>query len=243
MPKPATVREQRLRNTKAQLIDEIDTLEQRAAAIEAAHGSGAPGRAKAGDRYLANQELAHLALAEEALRESEQRFALVTEAATEGVYEWNIETDELYVSDRGKMFWLVQDDDLKARDWNRQIHPEDFEKYRKALIALFKGAGDHFECEYRIRDQTGEYRWVLDRGKCVYDEAGRAVRMLGAVSDITERVRAEQELAEKEAQLRLTLSHMPGVIRLVDKDRNYVFFNSQYFEMYYFPEGLLKVVE
>ncbi len=61
MPNPATVREQRLRKTKAQLIDEIDTLEQRAAAIEAANRSGAPMRAKASDRYLVNQELADLA--------------------------------------------------------------------------------------------------------------------------------------------------------------------------------------
>ncbi len=61
MPSPATVREQRLRKTKAQLIDEIDTLEQRAAAIEAAHGSGAPVRAKVSDRYLVDQGLADLA--------------------------------------------------------------------------------------------------------------------------------------------------------------------------------------
>ncbi len=61
MPNPATLREQRLRKTKAQLIDEIDTLERRAAATEAANKRGAPRRAKAGDRYLANQELAHLA--------------------------------------------------------------------------------------------------------------------------------------------------------------------------------------
>ncbi len=61
MPNPATIREQRLRKSKAQLIDEIDTLEQRAAAIEATYKSDRPRRAKAGDRYLANQELAHLA--------------------------------------------------------------------------------------------------------------------------------------------------------------------------------------
>jgi PAS domain S-box-containing protein len=61
MPNPATVRERRLRKTKAQLIDEIDTLEQRTAAIEAAHGSGAPGRAKARERYLADREIADLA--------------------------------------------------------------------------------------------------------------------------------------------------------------------------------------
>ncbi len=61
MPNPATVREQRLRKTKAQLIDELESFEQRAAAIEATHGSGTPIRAKAGDRYLADQELVHLA--------------------------------------------------------------------------------------------------------------------------------------------------------------------------------------
>ena len=61
MPNPTTVREQRLRKTKAQLIDEIDTLEQRAAALEVANRSGAPTRAKPSDRYLANQELADLA--------------------------------------------------------------------------------------------------------------------------------------------------------------------------------------
>ncbi len=61
MPSPATVRERRLRKTKAQLIDEIDTLERRAAAIEAANGSGAPLRAKAGERDPADRELADLA--------------------------------------------------------------------------------------------------------------------------------------------------------------------------------------
>ena len=59
--------------------------------------------------------------------------------------------------------------------------------------------------------------------------------------DITERKRAEADLSEKEAQLRLTLNRMPGGIRLVDKDRNYVLFNSRYSELYDFPEGLLKV--
>ncbi len=61
MPNPATTRERRLRKTKAQLIDEIDTLEQRAAATEAVYRSDAPLRAKASDRYLADQKLADLA--------------------------------------------------------------------------------------------------------------------------------------------------------------------------------------
>ena len=60
-------------------------------------------------------------------------------------------------------------------------------------------------------------------------------------TDITERKRAEEELAEKEAQLRVALDNMPGGIRFVDEDRNYVFFNSRYLELYEFPKGLFKV--
>jgi len=106
MPNSAALRERRLRKTKAQLIDEIDTLEQRATALEAANRSSAPTRAKASDRYL-----------------------------------------------------------------------------------------------------------------------------------------ADQELVEKQAQLRVALDYMPGGIRYVDEDRNYVFFNARYLELYDFPEGLLKVGE
>ncbi len=62
-------------------------------------------------------------------------------------------------------------------------------------------------------------------------------------TDITELKRRERELAEKEAQLRLALDNMPGGIRLLDNDRNYVFFNQQYLDLYDFPEGLLKVGE
>ncbi len=66
---------------------------------------------------------------------------------------------------------------------------------------------------------------------------------MNIVTDITERKRSDAELAEKEAQFRVALDNMPGGIRLLDNDRNYVFFNQQYLDLYDFPEGLLKVGE
>ena len=70
---------------------------------------------------------------------------------------------------------------------------------------------------------------------------GDEVIFLGLMQDITERKRAEEELARKEAQLHLVLDHMPGGIRMVDGDDNYVFFNRRYLDLNDFPEGLLKV--
>ncbi len=97
--------------------------------------------------------------------------------------------------------------------------------------------------EYRARGADGTYRWVLDRGAALRDEAGKVYRMAGSMGDITARKQAEEKLAEREAQFHLALDSMPGGIRLVDKDSNYVFFNQRYLDLYDFPEGLLKVGE
>ncbi len=139
--------------------------------------------------------------AEAALRESEERYALASRAATEGIYDWNLETDALQLSERAKTFFGFPEEPLTPAAWNAQIHPEDFEGYRQALIAHFKGRTPHLECEYRIRDAEGGYRWILDRGIGVRNDAGRVVRLVGAVSDITARKLAELELRRAHREL------------------------------------------
>ena len=75
----------------------------------------------------------------------------------------------------------------------------------------------------------------------ILDASGEVIAVGGVNVDITDRRQAEEDLAAKEAQLRVALDNMPGGIRFVDEDRNYVLFNSRYLEMYEFPEGLFKV--
>ncbi len=138
--------------------------------------------------------------AERALRESEERYALATRAATDGIYEWNVASDVLFISSQAKAMFGLDSDNLCASDWNRHIHAGDFPRYRDAVIEHFQQRSAHLECEYRVRDTAGEYLWVLDRGIAVRDPSGRVTRMIGAVSDITARKRNEIELRRAKDQ-------------------------------------------
>jgi len=132
--------------------------------------------------------------ADKQLRESEERYALAMRAATQGIYEWNVQTDALFLSARAEAIFRFQKGVHSAADWNRRVHPDDFPKYRQAIIEHFRGRSAHMECEYRYRDMTGVYLWLLDRGIAIRDESGRATRMVGAISDITERKHSEANL-------------------------------------------------
>jgi PAS domain S-box-containing protein len=139
-------------------------------------------------------DITELKRVEQALRESEERYALATRAATEGIYEWNVETGGLFISDRAREVFGLPGEALTNAAWNERIHPEDFQRYRSAVIEHFKGNAPQIECEYRVRDAAGEYRWVLDRGRAVRNAQGRVVKLIGAETDITQRKLAENEL-------------------------------------------------
>jgi PAS domain S-box-containing protein len=141
-----------------------------------------------------------LARSETELRGSEERYALVSRAVAEGIYDWDIAQNRLWVSPRLiELFGWEAGEGIGERpsqDWNARVHPEDFERYRAALRAALKGETARLHCEYRIRLNNGEYRWVEDHALPVRDERGWAVRLVGAVSDVTERKEAEQALRE-----------------------------------------------
>jgi PAS domain S-box-containing protein len=145
--------------------------------------------------------LSELRQREVSLRDSEARYALVTEAATEGIYEWDIEGNDLYVSPRLNELFGFETGELTSKDWYERVHPDEREIYRRALVSHFKGSERHLHCEYRILIKSGEYRWVLDHGVAVRNQTGRAVRLVGSVSDISVRKAAEMALRERTAEL------------------------------------------
>jgi PAS domain S-box-containing protein len=132
--------------------------------------------------------------AEEALKRSEQRYELATSVAVAGIYEWDIERDALFLTERARTFFSFPTDQLTPADWNSRIHVDDYDGYRMAIIEHFKGHAAHLECEYRIADGRDGYRWVLDRGIGVRNAEGRVTKLIGAMTDVTRRKRAEIEL-------------------------------------------------
>ena len=134
---------------------------------------------------------------ERKLRGSEERYSRVTEAVAEGIYDWNIADNTLYVSER-VMEILGFEGHLTSGDWYSRVHLDDAQAYRNALRECFRGKTAKVVCEYRIKARDGNYRWVEDRGLPIRDAAGRATGLVGCVSDVTKRRSMEEALRNSE---------------------------------------------
>jgi diguanylate cyclase (GGDEF)-like protein/PAS domain S-box-containing protein len=132
----------------------------------------------------------------EALRESEERYSLSVQGANDGLWDWNMKTGVVYFSPRWQEMLGVSENEIgnTMEDWYRLIHPQDLEKFKLDLGNHLAGLSVHFQSEYRIKLQNGNYRWMLTRGVAVRDQDEVPYRMAGSQSDINERKLAEQQL-------------------------------------------------
>ena len=142
--------------------------------------------------------------AEDALRKSEERFLLAVDASKDGIWDWNLDTDHVYYSPAYVTMLGYGPDEVPADSstWADRIHPEDKDAALKANIDCIENRRDDFAVEFRMQAKNGEWRWILGRGKAVHRNAkGRAVRMVGTHTDITESKRAEAERINMERRL------------------------------------------
>lgn len=150
--------------------------------------------------------------AERALRASEERYALAVRGTNDGIWDWDLERDRLYLSPRWKAMlgWTDEEVGDAPEEWLGRIHPEDRPRVLSRLAAHRAGRSPLFEDEHRIRHRDGSYRWVLCRGTCARDATGRATRVAGAQTDVTDR-RAHDPLTGLPNRA-LLLEHLEGAI-------------------------------
>ena len=133
---------------------------------------------------------------EEALRQSEERYAIAARGANDGLWDWHLGSNMIYFSGRWKSMLGYDDSDIgnSPEEWLRLVHPEDRKHLEAKIAAHIDGNSAHLEYEYRILHKDRTYRWVLNRGLAVRNIAGKAYRMAGSQTDITDRKVAEEQL-------------------------------------------------
>jgi diguanylate cyclase (GGDEF)-like protein/PAS domain S-box-containing protein len=126
--------------------------------------------------------------AQVALRESEERYAIAARGANDGLWDWNLISDDVYYSPRWlEMLGLTTTRVTACPDqWFSRVHAEDLARVKAELDAHCRGDSPHFETELRMLHEDGGFRWMLCRGLAVRDSEGKAVRIAGSLTDITE---------------------------------------------------------
>ena len=136
---------------------------------------------------------------EQALRLSQERFQLVTQATSDAVYDWNLYSDELWWNDGvQKLFGYTREEmggDIHA--WTKLIHPDDADRITRDLHQHIDTGKANWTGEYRFRRKDGTYAHVIDRGYVVYDDDEMPIRMIGSVMDVTERKSLEEQLTHQ----------------------------------------------
>jgi diguanylate cyclase (GGDEF)-like protein/PAS domain S-box-containing protein len=140
-----------------------------------------------GDAALAMLACEHERTLEQ-LHESEQRYALAMQGAKDGLWDWNLTTNQVFWSARWKEMLGYHDSEIGSSpdEWFARVHPDDLGRVKEALDAHLASDRGHYECEHRILHRDGQYRWVLCRAAAVRNATHVVTRLAGSLTDITE---------------------------------------------------------
>lgn len=165
------------------------------------------------------REIEERKAAEVALRVSKERFDLAVRGSKDGLWDWHITTNKVYSSPRLRALLGYQDSEFAESfdSWASGINPDDHERVMNALSDHLE-QGKVYDVEYLYRNRNGEYRWQHSRGQAIYDKEGKAIRMVGFISDITERKKGEEALRRSEEKYRLLVNNLPSIVYRGFKD-------------------------
>ena len=130
------------------------------------------------------------------ITDMQNRFQLAISGANDGLWDWNVITNEVYFSPRWKSMLGYEDDEIKdnLEEWSSRVHPEDVTKTFEDVHLHLEGKTDVYHNEHRMKHKDGSWIWILDRGKVAFDENNNPLRMVGFHTDITQKKEYENNL-------------------------------------------------
>ncbi len=168
--------------------------------------------------------------AEEALRESEERMELALQGADLGTWDWDVRTGKVTFNERwaAMLGYTLDEIEPHVRTWEGMVHADDLPRVRDELNAHLEGRTDSYEAEHRVRHKSGDWVWVLDKGRVTHrDDNGKPLRACGTHLDVTDRKRAEQSLVEQNKTRNALIEALPYPTMLIRKDRTVLFANRK----------------
>ncbi len=164
---------------------------------------------------------------EEALRASEERYRYVAMATRDSIYDWDIRTNTFVHNEAYQMHYSPNEPIGKdTKWWEERLHPDDRTRVMKSIRDAFQRQSSFWSNEYKLRRFDGDYEVVIDRGHILYDQTGQPIRMIGAMTNITERKRMEETLAKERNLLRTLIDNLPHYIYYKDTQARFVVTNT-----------------
>ena len=177
--------------------------------------------------------------AEESLRLSQERFEIVVRATNDVVWDWDLAHDTIWWNANFFSAYGFRREDVErdASSWTTRIHPDDRDRVLAGIHRIIDGGGNSWSDDYRFLRADGSFADIFDRGFIVRDAAGKGVRMIGAMQDVTERKQADIRLRDSEAKYRGLIEQASDGIFITDAWGHYQLVNSRACEMLGYAEG------
>ncbi len=159
------------------------------------------------------------------LNQIEQRWKFGLEGSGDGIWDWNIESDDVFFSDRWKTMLGYETDEIssKLESWEALVHQDDLQSCYDELNKHFEGKIDVYQKEHRLRCKDGSYKWILTRGKVTqWSKDQKPLRIIGVHTDISKQVEAAEKLRENEAFLQKILNQSADIICTIDAQGRFI---------------------
>ncbi|MDX5420383.1 MAG: PAS domain-containing protein, partial [Hymenobacteraceae bacterium] len=168
--------------------------------------------------------------AQMAYKEMNERFALIAKATSDVIWDWDLLTNQVWWNDGFKTLFGYPPEELEpdASSWTNRIHPEDLNRVTHSIHHAIDTCSNKWNDTYRFRCADGTYKVIYDQGYIIPNEQGQAVRMLGAMQDVTEKVDIEQQLKKQSEHIYNVLNSLPLMIWTATPDGTANFYSQQW---------------